>query len=327
MVFDVPAEHGGALSILKEYYERAVKDEGTEWIFVLSNPQFETKENIEILNFPWVKKSWFHRLYFDYMIAPSLVKKYKADEVLSLQNILIPRVKTKQTVYLHQSLPFAEKRYKMGENLKFWLYQNVIGRLIYRSIKKADQVIVQTHWIKEAAIKKTGTTEEKFVIEPPKFNLKVQQPNTALNSKNPLFFYPAGGSEYKNHRVIIEACKWLSKRNIHNYKIVLTLDGNENKGIQQLYNISHKYNYPVEFVGKLTLEDVYDYYLKSILLFPSYLETFGLPLLEARKHNSPIIASNYPFSLEVLTGYSKAKFFDPFDSEELAQKMAKMIEK
>lgn len=61
MVFDVPAESGGALSILNEYYENAVnhKDKSIDWIFVLSKPELESTDNIKVLRYPWIKKVGF----------------------------------------------------------------------------------------------------------------------------------------------------------------------------------------------------------------------------------------------------------------------------
>ena len=38
---------------------------------------------------------------------------------------------------------------------------------------------------------------------------------------------------------------------------------------------------------------------KSILLFPSYDETFGLPLIEASSIGTPIVASNKDFVKEI----------------------------
>jgi len=67
MVFDVPAESGGALTILKQYYEKAIKDTKNKWIFVVSTPDLADTKNVKILNYPWVKKSWVHRLYLIYL--------------------------------------------------------------------------------------------------------------------------------------------------------------------------------------------------------------------------------------------------------------------
>lgn len=82
------------------------------------------------------KRSWLHRLYFDKFIAHKLVTKYKVDEVLSLQNVIIPKTKIKQTLYIHQPLPFIDKKYKITENIRFWIYQNIISKFIFKSIKK-----------------------------------------------------------------------------------------------------------------------------------------------------------------------------------------------
>jgi glycosyltransferase involved in cell wall biosynthesis len=85
-----------------------------------------------------------------------------------------------------------------------------------------------------------------------------------------------------------------------------------------MYHEVQEKNLPIAFIGKITLDEVYDYYSKSILIFPSYIETFGLPMLEAKMHGSPILASDCAFSHEILDGYDRAKFFNPFKVEELA---------
>lgn len=326
MVFDVPAESGGALTILKQYYDRAINDKDNQWLFVISTPYLNETENVKVLRYPWIKKSWFHRLYFDKFKAGKIVKKYNVDEVLSLQNVIIQKCKVKQILYLHQPLPFVEKKYKLTENLKFWVYQNLISRMIYKSIKKADRVIVQTRWMKEACLRNVNTENNKFKVEHPKINIEVKNKYTEEIDKNKLFFYPSSALSYKNHKVIIEAAIELKKQNILDYRVVFTLNGNENKDIKQLYRIAKLNNLPIDFIGKIGIEKVYDYYSKSILIFPSYIETFGLPMLEAKLYECPIIASDCAFSHEILDGYEKACFFDAIDFYALSKKMKSIIE-
>lgn len=325
MVFDVPAETGGALTILNQYYCSAIKDKENDWIFIVSTPNLEEADNVKVLNYPWIKKSWLHRLFFDYFIAKRIIENYKIDEVLSLQNTTIPRIKLKQTLYLHQPLPFIEKRYGLTENLKFWLYQNVISKMIFKSIRKADKVIVQTKWIRDAAIKMANEEKEKFILKQPELNISVNRLYTSDENSENLFFYPASGLIYKNHEVIVNACKKLKEKGIKNYKVLFTLKGDENKHIRMLKRIVVDERLPIDFIGSIDIEAVYDYYSKSILIFPSYIETFGLPLLEARKHESPILASNCAFSHEVLEGYDRVKFFNPFESRELGDLMADSV--
>lgn len=326
MVFDVPAESGGALTILNQYYDAAIKDKENEWIFVVSTPELKETDNVKVLNYPWIKKSWFHRLYFDNLVSNKIVEKYKVVEILSLQNVVIPKVKVKQILYLHQSLPFVEKRYGLTEDFKLWLYQNVISKMIFKSIREADKVIVQTKWIRDAAIEKANVKKEKFILKQPELNVSVKKIYTSDENTDSLFFYPASGLIYKNHEVIVNACKLLKDKGISNYKVVFTLKGDENKHIKRLKQIILDENLPIEFIGSVGIETVYEYYSKSILIFPSYIETFGLPMLEAKIHESPILASDCAFSREILDGYEKVQFFDPFDTLQLSKLMTMVLD-
>jgi len=318
MVFNVPATTSGALTVLEEYYTRAIKsaDVNVQWIFVVSTPELKETEN------PWVKKSWLHRLLFDCFVAPKLVKKQNPDEILSLQNVIIPFVtKVRQVLYVHQSLPFVDYKFGFKENKLYWIYQNIIGRFIIRSIRKADEIIVQTNWMKEACCQKAKVNPSKIRVEPPKLNIEVRKYFTSEGSSLRTFFYPASPDSYKNHKIILEACKKLKEVGIDNYRVVLTLSGRENKYALELYEIARRDGLSIEFIGSLKREEVYEWYSKSVLIFPSYIETFGLPLLEAMLHKTPIITSDTLFSHEILDDYENVWFFEPFDADELCKAM------
>ena len=327
MVFDVPASSGGALSILKDFYNEVKTnvDKNTNLFFVISAPELTETDNIKVIRFPWIKKSWIHRLYFDFAVAPNLIKKYNIDKVLSFQNTIIPRVAVPQILYVHQSLPFVEYRFTFKENRLYWTYQNIIGKLIKKSIKKAEKVIVQTEWMKKACIEQTGKDSNKIKVILPKNNFDVKKYFEANETSMKTFFFPAGAQSFKNHRIVIDVCKKLKEQGINDYKVIFTLNGDENNCISTLHDETKRLDLPIEFIGNISREDVFELYTKSILLFPSYIETFGLPMLEARLYKTIILASNCPFSREVLEGYENAYFFDPFNANELKILMEKLI--
>jgi len=62
-------------------------------------------------------------------------------------------------------------------------------------------------------------------------------------------------------------------------------------------------------------------YAKSILVFPSYVESFGLPLLEAKLTGTYIIASDTPFCREILNGYDNVEFFEEMDYKKLGEQI------
>ena len=53
----------------------------------------------------------------------------------------------------------------------------------------------------------------------------------------------------------------------------------------------------------------------DLVVFPSYLETFGLPLLEAASFGKPILCSNEAYVKEVVSEYHGAKLLDINSSE------------
>lgn len=328
MVFDVPAEDGGALSVLNDFYNEVsnINDKNSNWIFVISTPTLNETENIKVLRFPWIKKSWAHRYFFDQFVAPKLVKKHKVDKVFSLQNVTIPHLNCEQILYVHQSLPFVEYKFSFTENKLFWIYQNIIGKKIIHSIKSAQKVIVQTEWMKAACLEKTMVNEEKIKVVPPKINIEIEKFFSESEKNLSTFFYPAGASYYKNHRIIVEACRELKKKEINGYKVFFTLKGNENTHIADLYKIVQEMQLPIYFIGSISRAQVFDFYTKSILLFPSYIETFGLPLLESKLHKGMILTADTPFSHEVLDVYPNAYFFDAFNSIALARLMKQIFD-
>ena len=81
----------------------------------------------------------------------------------------------------------------------------------------------------------------------------------------------------------------------------------------------------IDCIGRVSYEDVIEWYNKSTLIFPSYIETFGYPLVEARTLGGIVLASDCAFSREALEGYENAYFFDPFKPQQLAELMEKVV--
>lgn len=325
MLFDVPAESVGALSILNDFYNECKNDKTNNYIFVVSKPELNETPKIKVLRYPWIKKSWLHRLYFDNIVAPKLIREYRVDKVISLQNIIVPHTKVYQTVYVHNALPFVEHRFSIAESRLLWIYQNIMSKIIYKSIKKANKIIVQTEWMKKACVERLKVNGAKIEVMPPKINIEVKEHFKPTKESLSTFFYPASGFDFKNHKVIVEACLELKDAGIENYRVVFTINGSENKKLSALYKKVKEHDLPVEFIGSISRDTVFDYYSKSVLVFPSYIETVGLPLIEAKMHGAPILASNCAFSHEILDGYDEVQYFNPFNSDELREEMRKAI--
>ena len=327
LVYDVAADSGGAATVLQSFYEEFKKDTENEYIFVLSVYKLPETDNIKVLNFPEVKKSMLHRLYFDHFVAHKLVKKYKADRVLSLQNIELPHTNVPQTVYEHNALPFSEYKFKPWEAFRPWYSQQILGRMMKKSIRRAEKVLVQTNWMKEEIIRQCGIPADRVEVNFPPVEMLKTHP-WKMDEACPIFFYPAGPPAYKNHRTFLKACELLKEQGMEDYRVIWTVTGEENEGMKKLKAEAEEKKLPIEFIGPVPRTQLFEQYASSILVFPSYIETIGLPLLEARSVGAPILAADCLYARDGVEGYEKAEFFETFDSEALSRLMKqKIVEK
>lgn len=330
LVCDVHASESGALSVLNDFYAQvcAYEDKSIRWIFAVSVPAYQDRENIKTLRYPWVKKSWFHRLYFDLFVTKKIIKKYKPDKVFSLQNMGLPLFKGEQAVYFH--LPFVVSDYKFrfwSDEKKLWVYQRIMGKRMFRSLRKVDWVIVQTKWIKEALIKKGKVSADKIRIERPLIPQEGICEFQAKEENFRRFFYPATAFRYKNHRTLLKAVTYAVENGLKEYEILFTLSPKENPYTKQLWQYVQENHLNVKFIGMRSRQEIFETYGRSVLLFPSLLESFGMPLLEAKLTGSPVLAGDCPFCHEILDGYEKVSFFSPMDYKELGTLMLQLVQK
>lgn len=328
MIYDVHASESGALAILDDLYHQVCvyPDKTINWIFIVSTPEYEETEHIKVRRFPWVKKNWGYRCFFDTVTTRGLLREFKPDQVFSLQNKGILFYKKEQLVYLH--LPFILTDHKFDlrtDGKKLWLYQNVIGKSIFRSLRKVNMIIVQTHWMRDALIKKAGVPAGKITILQPDIsnNHIMQYTDTYENRKR--LFYPATAFTYKNHMTILKALDYAQKAGFEDYEMIFTITDHENSYTQELRKFSSAHKLRVIFGGQISRKQVFEMYARSILIFPSYVESFGLPLLEAKLSGTYVLASDCPFSREILDGYDKADYFPEKDYKCLAEKIIAVV--
>lgn len=321
VVNNIAASTGGAMTILKSLYDYVVEhDKENQWIFLLNDKYFEETENIQIHSLPSVKKNWFNRLFFDMYTGKKYINKLKPDVYISLQNNLVQGINCHKIIYLHQVIPFQNHKkfrfFKKTER-KLWIYQNIIGLLMKKSINQADLLVVQSEWLKKKITSLNLKKECEIVVIRPLYNNPMVIQSNVENEYNKKinFFYPASNEVYKNHEIIFKMLKKLDKKYKNEFELVLTLP--ENQCLDD----------NVKCVGELTHQETIQQMSTSYLLFPSYIESFGLPLIEARSLNRFIIAADLEYSREVLSGYENVKFFNPFDPDDLLNIIIDVIEK
>ena len=314
VVNNIAASSGGAMTVLKDFYSAVCEnDKQNEWIFLLGDNYVEETENIKVITLPEIKKNPIRKVFFDFFTGKKFIHNLKPDVVFSMQNIITFGLKIPQVVYLHQSVPFQSiKNFSFIKNSerKIAFKQFVVGSIIKSSVKKADKIIVQTNWMKEAVCKICKVNNSKVVnILPTVKNLSQYIDHNSYDSKN--FFYPTSGVLYKNNKLLVDACKLLKKENIE-FKTELTINNGE--AVES-----------VHYIGRIPYQEVITKYNNATLVFPSYIETFGYPLAEARQMGAIVLAADTEFARELLEGYDNAYYFNYDDCEKLADLMKQVI--
>lgn len=312
-VNNTAATSGGALTILKQYLVQFAEDSSTEYyVFCTADlAEYET-ENVHIINDIQGKK-YIDRLKWDFYGMKKWSKQHEItpDEILSLQNTKVFKFKCPQTIYLHQSIPYY-REYKWNifkkEERVLWFYRNIYSYLIDISLKN-NKVIVQTEWMKQRVIQKNKKFADEISVIPPKVTqIDTDEINiiASINQDKYNLFYPAAAAKYKNHKILFEALENLSD----DYRLYLTVDKESFPYVAKNPNLKNK----VIFLGSISYEEVLALYKTvNCLVFPSYIETYGLPLVEAQQFNLKIVAADVDYAREVLSKYEKVKYCNHAD--------------
>ncbi|MEH7250371.1 glycosyltransferase, partial [Neobacillus niacini] len=272
---------------------------------------FSTK-NVEIIYNGTPKKSFFHKYYFEHLFLPKYLNENDFDWYLSLQNTSIKKGDYYQCALVHTSLPFETLSFKDIEIKNYLKYKLLLRNMLKLQKNNMNIVIVQTKWIKEE-LEKLSFHQTIKVLRPNSNDIKTLDKKISkeleakiIEGSNIKLFYPTNIEKYKNNNTLIKAVENFNKINKDSkVTLYLTLDGQDKRG--------------VKYIGRVPYESIYNIY-KSMdaLIFPSMTETLGLPLLEAKQCNLPILVSDRKYSREVCD--ESAYYFDPTSVESIVSK-------
>lgn len=320
---------GGPLTIYEDCLRCVEKYflENYEIVALVHNRELfsEFDSKIKFIEFMDSKKSYLKRFYYEYFYFKRLSKKLKPYLWFSLHDMTPNVVTDKRAVYCHNPIIFYDvKRKDMINEFKMFMFSRFYKYIYKINIKKNNFVVVQQDWIRKRfkkifKIKNVVVAHPNVVIDDSNNNYK----NTKIVKNS--FLYPSFPRIFKNFEVICKAVEILENKNIENFKVYLTIDGSENIYSKE---IVEKYGRLkcIEFIGLQTRENLMKYYSKiETVIFPSKLETWGLPISEAKAFGKNIILADLEYAHETLGTYEKVMFFGPDDAEKLAEKMEMLI--
>ena len=324
------AKSGGALSILNQFLDGIEEYDNHNYFIVFVDPGFRQREIEGVRYVPVDTKGWRDRILWDKEGFKDWLKNnhVEPDLIISLQNTGVNySCEVPQLIYYHQLLAIDPHRWNPFKRDEFILfcYKNFYPYFVKQYLTKNTHVVVQMSFIKDAFLKKFDIPEGHVHVVPPKMGLidfNKMETGNKYDDGCMHFIYPAAGMVYKNHIVLLRALCLLKKENREYYdkiRLHLTLKKGECKKVDECIKLWGLEDV-VELGGIIPFQELLACY-KSMdaLLFPSFVETVGLPLLEAAGCGMAIKAADLPYAHEVLQGYEGVSYVSYQDERAWAE--------
>lgn len=334
------ATAGGALTVLTDFLETLQQQKSNfRYIVFVSPSVLSVAQKYNIIAVPISNRTWLARSIWDWHGIRAWCKKREIHPRLavSFQNIAMNLpTRCAQIVYLHQSIPFAKgiswNPFVRTQRL-FWFYRHVYPILIRISFSIwKPMVAVQTCWMKQAVCDHFRYRPEQVIVVPPDAKFQTvngEEPDIHNSRAKYSFFYPSVPYDYKNHEVLFAALAKIKAENeklFSHIQLALTVKPTDSAYAQILAGKAAKLGISsaIEWLGTISRAECFSHYrFANALTFPSLIETVGLPLVEAAAQGATILASDLPYSREVLDGYPGAVYLAPHNPSAWADAIVK----
>jgi glycosyltransferase involved in cell wall biosynthesis len=191
------------------------------------------------------------------------------------------------------------------------------------AIKHANHVIAISSHTRERAIAYFGIDPARITVVPHGVDREQFPPAAdAAAAARPFFLCVGAGQPQKNLGVAVRAFARCAERT-RNLELVFAGRGDSNRSLRRLaqhLGVDDR----VTFAGSVSQNELVQLmHTATALVFPSLIEGFGLPVLEAMSAGCPVICSAIPTLKEVAGG--AAVLCDPIRPERFATAMEELL--
>ena len=337
VVSGVNLRKGGTLTVLRgclEYLSRMT--DRYRVVALVHRRELCDYPGIEYVEMPWCVRSWACRLWAEYVTMYGISRRIAAEDGrkvwlwLSMHDTT-PRVEAEhQEVYCHTSFPFMKWKLRdFRMDFKIPLF-SMFTRWAYRiNVHRNDCLIVQQEWFRDAMSGMLGVPLEKFrVIPPERPSLEAfRESLSAVSTEKNLFMYASTPDCHKNFETLCQAAALLENEVGEGaFKVILTIDGTENRYARWLHarwgNVSS-----IDFHGFMGKDELFLTYRRAgTMVFPSRVETWGLPVSEymAVNPDGTVLAADLPYAHGTCPD---AVFFPAMDTVRLKDCMYEILKR
>jgi glycosyltransferase involved in cell wall biosynthesis len=238
---------------------QSVKEALNSWEVIIAGVKWHTLEE-QYMFYNTLRKYSFDLVHFPYFSIPVL---YKKPFVITIHDLIVDHYPTGKASTL--SKPFYL--------FKFHSYKYVIRT----AAKNAKKIIVPSNATKKEIVEHLNINEEKIEVTPEAADEGVTKDFNLKNIPDQYFLYVGNAYPHKNLEFLLKSFKETTNE-IKNTKLILV--GREDHFYESLKEKFSSDN--IVFYGNATDQELSYLYKNAIgLVMPSFMEGFGLPVLEA----------------------------------------------
>ena len=252
------------------------------------------------------------RILYEQIALPILARRF---DLLYCTADLSPIVCMTPKVVLLANLNIYDRRWydDLRTRTLFWL--------VTRGLKRAKRIVFATRAAADAIRALTPIASDKIRIAPFGIDpggLERNHSDSCDDGTPSYLFVPAAPERHKNIEVLVDALAstadgdlelWVAGRSLTDPDHVRSLQQRAARA-----GVAER----VRFIGNVPYRELGDYYRGAVALaFPSFIETFGFPLLEAMAVGTPVLASDIAPFREIAG--DAALYFPPSDPIAMAR--------
>lgn len=305
-----PNVHSGGGRILLDALIRA--SEGDPDLLITTDARFVGLSPLtDLPRVRRVKPSLLHRLIAEHWLAQHI---RQGDQVLCFGNLPpLWKLKGEVTLFLQNRLLLDKAAWKV---FPLWsrLKLQIERCWLLSRLRNVDTIVVQTASMKrqlEACSRLPRNIRIlPFVAEPKGYSRKLALAETdTRHEKSYRFAYVASGDAHKNHQVLLKAWHLLAEEKIFP-ELHLTLDAKRHSAIlHRIAELKTDHSTCIHNHDHLTHAEILRLYQNvDAVIYPSLLESFGLPLIEARQAGLPVLAAETDYVRDLI---DPEESFDP----------------
>ena len=257
-----------------------------------------------------------------FLVCFEIEKQTHNDDIVIYLTNIPPIIRHKcKTVLMLQNRFVIDYFSLSGFSILSKIRINVEKFLFFINKNNVDYIVVQSNSM-STILQKKGVDKNKLLIIAYK-NIDELEKLTNVNHQrqNNIFLYVSSDDPHKNHKNLIEAWCLLSEENIFP-KLILTIDKNTSLHSSIIKKVE-KNGLNIDIIPNLERLEILNLYKQSTaLIFPSFFESYGLPLVEANQYKLPVIASELDFVRDIL---DPVETFDPNSAKSISRSVKRFL--